>query len=197
MALSATGFAIFAASHTLLAKREIKERIFKRFPGIRPVYRISYTVLSTMLLGTWYWLSPFPDGFLYEVPYPYALFFHVLQLAGGAMFVISLRTVNLMHFLGIEQCKHQSDSSSDQGDRLVTRGIYSRVRHPLYTASMMILLFHPIMSNKLAFITVLFGLYFWIGSVFEERNLVAKFGRKYKEYQRQVPRFIPNILPNR
>lgn len=49
------------------------------------------------------------------------------------------------------------------------------------------------MSNKLALINLLFGLYFWIGSIYEERNLVKDYGKAYEKYRQEVPRFIPKI----
>jgi protein-S-isoprenylcysteine O-methyltransferase Ste14 len=42
-------------------------------------------------------------------------------------------------------------------------------------------------------LALFFGLtlYIYIGSIFEERRLIAEFGEAYREYQRSVPRLIP------
>jgi protein-S-isoprenylcysteine O-methyltransferase Ste14 len=34
-------------------------------------------------------------------------------------------------------------------------------------------------------------IYLYVGSIFEERRLIAEFGDDYRKYQQQVPRFIP------
>ena len=34
-------------------------------------------------------------------------------------------------------------------------------------------------------------LYFYIGSFYEEKKLVEKYGVEYKEYQKKVPRIFP------
>jgi protein-S-isoprenylcysteine O-methyltransferase Ste14 len=45
---------------------------------------------------------------------------------------------------------------------------------------------------------VLWTLWIVIGSIFEERDLIAEFGDTYREYQKQVPMLIPRwIWPKR
>jgi protein-S-isoprenylcysteine O-methyltransferase Ste14 len=41
---------------------------------------------------------------------------------------------------------------------------------------------------------ILFSFYFYIGSFFEERRLLAEFGAAYQAYQQRVPRLIPWAL---
>jgi protein-S-isoprenylcysteine O-methyltransferase Ste14 len=47
------------------------------------------------------------------------------------------------------------------------------------------------MTTNLLITYLLFTLYFYLGSIFEERRLLAEFGDAYQDYQRRVPRFIP------
>ena len=44
--------------------------------------------------------------------------------------------------------------------------------------------------NWLAF-AVSCNVYFFIGSIFEERKLVREFGDAYRAYQQRVPRLLP------
>jgi protein-S-isoprenylcysteine O-methyltransferase Ste14 len=46
--------------------------------------------------------------------------------------------------------------------------------------------------NRLA-LAVGVHVYFWIGSIFEERKLVREFGDTYRDYQRRVPRLLPRL----
>jgi protein-S-isoprenylcysteine O-methyltransferase Ste14 len=44
--------------------------------------------------------------------------------------------------------------------------------------------------NRLALVAGV-HVYFWIGSIFEERKLVREFGDAYRDYQHRVPRLLP------
>ena len=77
------------------------------------------------------------------------------------------------------------------GGELVTRGLYSLVRHPMYLASLLVIWLSPGMSLNTLVLFVLMSLYFFVGSVHEERLLVAQFGEEYEAYRARVPRIIP------
>jgi protein-S-isoprenylcysteine O-methyltransferase Ste14 len=51
------------------------------------------------------------------------------------------------------------------------------------------------MSVNLLTTYVVFTLYFYFGSIHEEKRLLAEFGVAYRDYQQRVPRLIP--LPGR
>lgn len=104
-----------------------------------------------------------------------------------------------MVFLGIKQMlsniregKLPNYLDEPHRGKLVTTGLYRYMRHPMYTFAMLVLICSPIMTMNLLYSIIIFALYFWIGSYFEERNLIARFGSDYKEYQKNVPRFIPS-----
>jgi protein-S-isoprenylcysteine O-methyltransferase Ste14 len=65
------------------------------------------------------------------------------------------------------------------------------VRHPLYFFGLLFLWLTPVMTINLLTTYLLFTLYFYIGSFFEERRLRAEFGPAYRQYQQRVPRLIP------
>ncbi|MGH2606675.1 MAG: methyltransferase family protein, partial [Anaerolineales bacterium] len=75
--------------------------------------------------------------------------------------------------------------------RLVRHGLYRWVRHPLYTCALVFLWLTPVMTMSLLALYLGLSAYLVVGSVFEERRLVAEFGEAYREYQRQVPRLVP------
>lgn len=77
---------------------------------------------------------------------------------------------------------------------LVRTGFYKYMRHPMYTFAIFMLVFSPIMTANLLYSLLIFGIYFWVGSLFEEKNLIKRFGDEYRIYQREVPKFIPRFF---
>lgn len=77
--------------------------------------------------------------------------------------------------------------------RLVTEGLYTRVRHPRYLQIMLGLLGWSLIANYPAAYWAS-GLWLpgvWGIALLEERELRQRFGREYEEYCRRVPRFVP------
>jgi methanethiol S-methyltransferase len=80
--------------------------------------------------------------------------------------------------------------------RLVTDGIYARVRHPQYTGLFIIIfgegIVHwPTIVSVIALPVILIA--YTLLARKEERQMLEKFGDEYREYQRRVPMFIPRL----
>lgn len=79
-------------------------------------------------------------------------------------------------------------------DRLMTEGVYSRMRHPQYTGLFLIvfgegIVHWPTIVSVAAFPIIVIA--YTLLARKEERQMVEKFGDEYREYQRNVPMFIP------
>jgi protein-S-isoprenylcysteine O-methyltransferase Ste14 len=91
----------------------------------------------------------------------------------------------------------QAHQQSGKIESLVTTGIYSRIRHPMYTSLILMYLgFSLAWGLVLILIPVfLFSLLAILTALKEEEFLIIKFGDEYKYYMRKVPyRFIPKII---
>ena len=81
-----------------------------------------------------------------------------------------------------------------RSEALVVRGPHRYVRHPLYSAVMLLVIGWWLLLDR-SFL--LFGglfLLLWFNFVvapFEERELKALFGADYESYARETPRFVP------
>jgi len=94
--------------------------------------------------------------------------------------------------LGLKPIQNRFRSSAPTSSALTVRGPYRWVRHPLYFFVLLMIWSYPNLTVDRALFNVLWTLWIFIGSVFEERDLVAEFGDRYREYQRNVPMLIPN-----
>ena len=79
--------------------------------------------------------------------------------------------------------------------RLITDGAFSRVRHPLYLASLLFYLFLIVMTLSLISLLVFVGIFIFYNGIaaYEEKFLEQKFGQEYSDYRKKVPRWIPRL----
>jgi len=73
----------------------------------------------------------------------------------------------------------------------IVRGPYRWVRHPFYFFSLLLIWSCPDLSLDRLLYNILWSTWIIIGSVLEERDLVADFGEPYRDYQSKVPMLIP------
>ena len=78
---------------------------------------------------------------------------------------------------------------------LVLSGMYGFVRHPLYFATIILILglFLLIPTEKMGLILVISYSYIQIGYRLEESKLIAVFGPEYTSYQKPVKALIPYL----
>jgi protein-S-isoprenylcysteine O-methyltransferase Ste14 len=87
-------------------------------------------------------------------------------------------------------------SATRKEHKLVTRGIYRWIRHPLYTIGSSFIVSFGVMADNW-FIAAL-GVLAFIGMAArtpkEEANLIEKFGDEYREYMKRTGRYLPRLF---
>ena len=84
-----------------------------------------------------------------------------------------------------------------QKDQVITTGAYGVVRHPVYTGAILFVLGLALALNALYALIYapVFALLFWLGTVFEERELIKEYGDEYREYRTKTKsRLVPYII---
>jgi protein-S-isoprenylcysteine O-methyltransferase Ste14 len=185
----------FGVAHSLLASHEAKQ-IAQRLIGrnvATATYRLVFNALAfATILPAMYLVFRLPDRELYRFPAPWDAIALGLQVLAGLGLLYSVYQMDAWFFLGVRQLGEPSSIDSTSTPQLVTNGLHQFVRHPLYTTSLIVLyLASPMSLNWLAFV-VSCHVYFFVGSIFEERKLVREFGDAYRRYQQRVPRLLPH-----
>ena len=183
-------FTTYAGLHSLLAALSLKNWAQRLFgAGAERWYRLAYNVISVItLLPLFPLLAWLPNQTLYVVPSPWRWLMVGGQLVALVALAITLLQTGVFHFLGLAQLVAAQPAETGT---LNTGGFYGWVRHPLYFFSLLFLWLTPVMTTTLLTTTLLCTLYFYLGSIFEERRLVAEFGSAYQDYQQRVPRLLP------
>jgi protein-S-isoprenylcysteine O-methyltransferase Ste14 len=118
-----------------------------------------------------------------------------LVVASGVCIVVALylrvrlrSRFSMARLLGLYEIAPDKDAG-----RLVTDGIYARIRHPRYVEGGFVLASLALLTNYLT-VYVLLAAYvpvIYLVVILEERELRARFGPAYDAYCRRVPRFLP------
>ena len=162
---------------------------FWRGKGIGPTYTM---VLSVILAGMIALFSSrhFLLGIDYGTNYGLvALGLLLLILSASLRFAI-YRHLDIKTLLGFPEI------APDRYPRkLLTEGVYARMRHPRYVQLLIALIGYALIANYLA---AYLGVALWVAGIYliallEEKELRAHFGDLYDEYCRKVPRFLPRI----
>lgn len=79
---------------------------------------------------------------------------------------------------------------------LVTEGIFTHCRNPLYVGNILMLLGVGILANSLVYVGIVIPIFLFVYQAIvlaEENFLRGKFGAGYDEYCKHVNRWIPNL----
>jgi methanethiol S-methyltransferase len=78
---------------------------------------------------------------------------------------------------------------------LIKKSLYNYVRHPLYTATLLLIwsifFLHPSLSSLISGLSI--TVYTIIGIHFEEKKLITSFGESYIQYRSETPMLIPKL----
>jgi len=129
-------------------------------------------------------------GFLF--PHPRILLFPFTNITGIILIIIGIWIHKLSH-----KAHPKAHRPKEEIEKLVTTGIYSKIRHPGYTGYIIcyfgVFLLFGFLS--MLFPILIFSYIFYDSAKKEESFLMNKFGQGYDDYMKKVPwRFIPKIF---
>ena len=111
--------------------------------------------------------------------------------------LISLPFIMLGAYLGIFGVKQTTLRVAEihRTEKVVTYGLYSKVRHPQYLGGLLAHLGASVLLSSLfsLLITPLMILLIYLVSKKEEKELIKEFGESYETYKNNVPMFIPKV----
>lgn len=177
---------IYLGLHSILAANRVKQKMLAFVS--RRVYRLLYSLISILgLLVLFLYAGTLDQTFLYKQTQ--ALRYVGLVFATYGIIIIrqAFKQYSLKEFVGLaEEQKEQS---------LQMSGILSKVRHPLYSGAIVLLIGYVLFSPKVTtLISVLcIFIYLPVGIRLEERKLIDLYGEAYRQYKARVPMLIPRF----
>ena len=176
--------------HSLIASLGFKDLMLHAFGnGFMKFYRLLYNVFSVISIApVFYLMVVLPDQHFYQIPTPWS---YVMLIGSGLSVLFLIVTVlqtDVLSFVGLRQLFQEERSG-----KLVTRGFYRMVRHPLYTFGLLALWLSSSVSVNAFVVYLGLTIYILVGIYFEERKLLREFGQAYADYKSVTPMLIPGL----
>ena len=179
----------FFIQHSSMVRKGFRLRVSNIIP---PHYNdAAYAIASSMTLAAAVILWQPTQAMLYQLQGFPALIVRMsffLALAGVGWGVYSLKSFDPFGSVSIRS--HFSKRSL-RPQPFAVDGPYRWVRHPLYLFVIVLIWSHPGLTIDRLLFNVLWTAWICIGTIFEERDLVASFGDDYRQYQAKTPMLIP------
>ena len=186
---------LYGLIHSLLASFAAKEFVARRWPAAARAYRLAFNAIAALLLVPPAWLTFSLRGpLLWEWSGIGAWLANAVALGALAGFLWTTRHYDMGSFSGLAQWRTGTHSPADGEGRLQLSPLHRVVRHPWYFLGLLILWTRDMDAARLTS-SLCITAYLWIGSLLEERKLLALHGTRYARYRAAVAGLIP--LPGR
>jgi protein-S-isoprenylcysteine O-methyltransferase Ste14 len=183
--------AVFAVQHSVMARPAFKRWWTRIVP--EAMERSTYVLFATLALALllWQW-RPIPTPIVWSVAHPAAEFvISVLFWLGWVVLFTATFLINHFELFGLRQVWSRLSGQPIPESEFRTPFLYRHVRHPIYLGFLLGFWATPRMTaGHLLFCVGITG-YILLGVWFEERDLVAQFGDRYRLYKQQVAMLVP------
>ena len=180
---------LFGLQHSGLSALQVKEWITDRWgkEGYARIFNVTSIItlaIAFLSMNFWDWAYFITQPALIQ---PLLLILGaVLGLGGVVVAMLAARVISVSTV---------ADMRTDRKAKLITDGVYSRVRHPLYLATVLVfsalVLIYPFPA--VAVFSLCMIAYTMIGAYFEERKLVKHYGDEYLEYKKTAGFILPKL----
>lgn len=184
--------ALFGIQHSVMARGSFKRWIAKWIP--EPIERSTYVLMTNavLILLLWQWR---PVGlYVWNVQHAgLQIALYGLFAAGWLTVLYTTFLINHFDLFGLRQTWLYFRGKPYTPLQFKVPSVYRFVRHPLYVGWLTAFWATPTMSvTHFAFAAGMTA-YILVAIVFEERDLLERFGAQYESYRKTVPMLLPRL----
>jgi methanethiol S-methyltransferase len=190
LAIDAGLLALFAAQHSVMARRWFKEWWTQIVPWT--IERSTYVLAASVALILLFWQWRPLGGVVWSVQNPTGRAVLWTLFAGGwALVLVVTFLINHFDLFGLRQVWLPLVGRPYSKVTFRMPGPYRFVRHPLYLGFLFAFWMTPTMTLAHLVFAVATTAYILLAIQFEERDLVTEHGTAYESYRQRVPMIVP------
>ncbi len=181
---------LFAIQHSVMARKEFKQWWTQFVPA--SVERSTYVLFSSLLLILMFWQWRAVPAVVWQVTnQSLAQALLGLSLVGWLIVLLSTFLINHFELFGLHQITNNLTRRSMPAPQFKTPFFYKVVCHPIYVGFLIAFWATPMMTMGHLLFSIMTTGYIIIGTLLEERDLIAMFGDDYRRYRARVSMLIP------
>jgi protein-S-isoprenylcysteine O-methyltransferase Ste14 len=181
---------LFAIQHSVMARKEFKQWSAQFVPA--SVERNTYVLMSSLVLILMYWQWRAIPAVVWQITnQSLAQALLGLSLVGWVIVLLGTFLINHFELFGLQQVTNNLMGRTVPAPKFVTPFFYKVVRHPIYVGFLVAFWVTPIMTMGHLLFSIMTTGYIIIGTLLEERDLIATFGVDYRRYRERVAMLIP------
>jgi protein-S-isoprenylcysteine O-methyltransferase Ste14 len=182
----------FAVQHSLMARKGFKKWWTQFVPP--HVERSTYVLFASVLLFALCWFWQPIEGEIWTVSDGAAkIAIQAVFWLGWGVLLLATFLINHFELFGLRQVVARLMEAAVPEQEFRTPLLYKHVRHPIYLGFIMAFWAAPVMSVGHLLFAAAATAYILVGIWFEERDLIASYGERYRVYREQVGMLLPRI----
>jgi methanethiol S-methyltransferase len=184
---------VFAVQHSVMARRSFKHWWTRIVP--ESIERSTYVLAATLALALllWQW-RPIAQPVIWNVQQQAAIWsLNAVFWSGWTVLLVSTFLINHFELFGLRQVFARLVGRAIPQAEFRTPFFYRHVRHPIYLGFVLAFWATPYMTAGHLLFSIATSGYILLGIYFEERDLIAQFGERYRSYREQTGMLVPRL----